>query len=92
MILSNSWGSASALPPGFRPALLILATFSRIAPSLSAQEKKGVPPVVARKPPAPPSGPTPDADDGKVDLSGVWVPPGWELQEYVCQAILDGVE
>ena len=34
----------------------------------------GVPPVKARKPPAPPSGPTPRTPDGKVDLSGVWVP------------------
>jgi hypothetical protein len=34
----------------------------------------GVPPVKARKPPAPPSGSTPHTADGKVDLSGVWVP------------------
>jgi len=34
----------------------------------------GVPPVQAKKAPAPPSGPTPRAEDGKVDLSGVWVP------------------
>jgi len=33
----------------------------------------GVPPVQARKPPAPPSGPAPRLD-GKLDLSGVWVP------------------
>jgi len=51
-----------------------LAMLSLIAPSVSGQEKKGVPPVVARKPPAPPPGPAPRADDGKVDLSGVWVP------------------
>ena len=35
---------------------------------------KGVPPVQARKSPAPPSGPTPHTQDGKVDFSGVWVP------------------
>jgi hypothetical protein len=35
---------------------------------------KGVPPLRARKPPAPPSGPTPHTQDGKVDFSGVWVP------------------
>jgi hypothetical protein len=53
----------------------VLTVFSIfLAPSMRGQEKKGVPPVVARKPPAPPSGPTPRAEDGKVDLSGVWVP------------------
>ncbi len=34
----------------------------------------GVPPVQAKRAPAPPAGPTPRAEDGKVDLSGVWVP------------------
>ena len=35
----------------------------------------GVPPVEARRPPAPPAGPAPRrAEDGKVDLSGIWVP------------------
>ncbi len=41
------------------------------------QEKdkpRGVPPVQAKKAPAPPAGPTPRGEDGKVDLSGVWVP------------------
>jgi len=46
--------------------------------SQGAQNKRlvnGVPPVQARKPPAPPSGPTPRNSDTKtVDLSGVWVP------------------
>ena len=35
---------------------------------------KGVPPVQARKPPAPPPGSTPRTQDGRVDFSGVWVP------------------
>jgi hypothetical protein len=35
---------------------------------------KAVPPVRAPKAPTPPSGPTPRAENGKVDLSGVWVP------------------
>jgi hypothetical protein len=34
----------------------------------------GVPPVQAKKAPTPPAGPTPRTQDGKVDLSGVWVP------------------
>ena len=55
-------------------SILTLAMLALIVPSVSAQEKKGVPLVTPRKPPAPPSGPTPRADDGKVDLSGVWVP------------------
>jgi hypothetical protein len=38
-----------------------------------------VPPVQAKKAPAPPSGPTPRAEDGKVDLSGVWVPTSIQL-------------
>jgi hypothetical protein len=52
----------------------LLAIFSLITPPVSGQGKNGVPPVVARKPPAPPKGPAPRAEDGKVDLSGVWVP------------------
>jgi hypothetical protein len=51
-----------------------LAVLSLIVPSMNGQERKGVPPVAARKPPAPPSGATPHVEDGKVDLSGVWVP------------------
>jgi hypothetical protein len=40
----------------------------------------GVPPVQAKKAPAPPAGPTPRmADTGKVDLSGVWVPTSTRL-------------
>jgi hypothetical protein len=34
----------------------------------------GVPPPQPRKAPSPPAGATPRAEDGKVDLSGVWVP------------------
>jgi hypothetical protein len=40
---------------------------------------KGVPPPQPKKAPAPPSGPTPRAEDGKVDLSGVWVPTSTNL-------------
>ena len=39
----------------------------------------GVPPPKARKAPKPPSGPTPRTEDGKVVLSGVWVPKGTGL-------------
>ena len=45
----------------------------------SARLADGVPPPKARKAPKPPSGPTPRAEDGKVDLSGVWVPKGTGL-------------
>jgi hypothetical protein len=45
---------------------------------LGSEEAKrraeGVDPPPARKAPAPPSGRTPRAEDGKVDLSGIWVP------------------
>src|SRR5947207_8457191 len=37
-------------------------------------KSKGVPPVQARKAPAPPAGRTPHMADGKVDFSGVWAP------------------
>ena len=53
------------------------ATLKTDAPASAKKDQskpKGVPPVQARKPPAPPSGPTPHMQDGKVDLSGVWVP------------------
>ena len=51
------------------------ATLSAPPSAAVAQSKlKGVPPVQARKPPAPPSGPTPRTQDGQVDFSGVWVP------------------
>jgi hypothetical protein len=36
----------------------------------------GVPPVPARKPPAPPSGSAPKTPEGKTDFSGVWVVSG----------------
>jgi hypothetical protein len=35
---------------------------------------QGVSPPKPKKAPKPPSGPTPRAEDGRVDLSGVWVP------------------
>jgi len=60
-------------------AVAILATFLAAVvlakpPAAYAQGRNGVPPVAARKPPKPPAGPTPKSEDGKVDLSGVWVP------------------
>src|SRR5437764_1160565 len=42
--------------------------------NLDAGKLTAVPPVTPRKPPAPPSGPAPRLESGKVDLSGVWVP------------------
>jgi hypothetical protein len=43
--------------------------------SAQAQRRaQGVDPPAARKAPAPPSGAAPRAEDGKADLSGVWVP------------------
>src|ERR1700732_1199826 len=54
-----------------------LGVWLLLPPPMSAQHKKGypdgVPPVAARKPPKPPSGPTPRTEEGKVDFSGVWV-------------------
>jgi hypothetical protein len=64
----------SSAPRACRAAAVLGALFSLMVPSMNGQTKKGVPAVTARKPPAPPAGPTPHADDGKVDLSGVWVP------------------
>jgi hypothetical protein len=43
------------------------------------RKANGVNPPPARKAPAPPSGATPRAEDGKVDLSGVWVPTSTNL-------------
>ncbi|HEY7334830.1 MAG TPA: hypothetical protein VH639_08095 [Bryobacteraceae bacterium] len=40
----------------------------------AARRANGVPPVQARKAPAPPSGATPHTENGNVDFSGVWVP------------------
>jgi len=44
------------------------------AANKTVDKSKGVPRPTARKPPAPPAGPTPRTQDGKVDLSGLWVP------------------
>jgi hypothetical protein len=44
-----------------------------LAPVYSQTKLKAVPTPVAKKPPAPPSGPTPHTPEGTVDLSGVWV-------------------
>jgi hypothetical protein len=54
-----------------------LAAAYKLDGSGSASEvtlKDGVPPPKARRAPPAPSGPTPRAEDGRVDLSGVWVP------------------
>jgi hypothetical protein len=44
------------------------------AAGANPRKLKAVPPVQARKAPAPPAGPTPRTRDGTVDFSGVWVP------------------
>ncbi len=54
--------------------VVLLAMFSVLTASAGAQGRNGVPPVAPRKAPKPPAGPTPRAEDGKADLSGVWVP------------------
>jgi hypothetical protein len=56
-----------------------IATPSAGSEKLDKVKLPGVPPVQAKKAPAPPSGPTPRTDDGKVDLSGVWVPGNTQL-------------
>ena len=68
------WGRPSLCVVCLRLFAVALAMCSLLVSTSSGQTKKGVPAVVARKPPAPPSGPTPRAADGKVDLSGIWVP------------------
>src|SRR3984885_12832852 len=68
------WGRPSLCVVCLRLFAVALAMCSLLVSTSSGKTKKGVPAVVARKPPAPPSGPAPRADDGKVDLSGIWVP------------------
>ena len=41
---------------------------------MDKKKLKEVPPLQAKKAPAPPAGPTPHTEYGKVDLSGVWIP------------------
>jgi hypothetical protein len=50
-----------------------IATPTAGSENLDKGKLQNVPPVQAKKAPAPPSGPTPRLD-GKVDLSGLWVP------------------
>ncbi|HUI81809.1 MAG TPA: hypothetical protein VLY24_27995, partial [Bryobacteraceae bacterium] len=47
---------------------------NKLDPGAAKRLAEGVSPPPARRPPTPPNGPTPRAEDGKVDLSGVWVP------------------
>jgi hypothetical protein len=44
-----------------------------LAPMYGQTKLLSVPTPVAKKPPAPPAGPTPHTPEGAVDLSGVWV-------------------
>jgi hypothetical protein len=52
--------------------IAVLLTLS-LAPAFAQTKLTVVPTPVAKKPPAPPSGPTPHTPEGAVDLSGVWV-------------------
>ena len=58
--------------PGHLDATLAKPTTG--SEELDRKKLKQVPVLQARKAPAPPAGPTPHTDFGKVDFSGVWVP------------------
>ncbi len=51
----------------------------KLDPAGAKRRAEGVPPPQPRKAPAPPRGQMPRAEDGKVDLSGVWVPTSTKL-------------
>jgi hypothetical protein len=52
----------------------ITNTKDSVVGTKSARLADGVPPPQPKKAPRPPAGPTPRAENGKVDLSGVWIP------------------
>ncbi len=52
----------------------ITNTSASVVGTKSARLSDGVPPPQPKKAPRPPAGPTPRAENGKVDLSGVWIP------------------
>ncbi|MBV8728807.1 MAG: hypothetical protein JO336_03255, partial [Acidobacteriia bacterium] len=51
----------------------------KLESSTARRKAEGVDPPPAKKAPVPPTGPVPRAEDGRVDLSGVWVPTSTNL-------------